>query len=99
MVSVTEESVMPDPVPGCPVRGASHDDDTDDSDTSMIDSDSDSSMDVSAPYLSMIFCYWQCSVRKPVRCRARVKEHFFKTAYTIQVNTTKKQLPSTSAGD
>ncbi|KAK2164391.1 hypothetical protein LSH36_64g00024 [Paralvinella palmiformis] len=49
-----EESVMPDPVLGCPVSDTSHDDHNDDSDVSMIDSDSDSSMDVSAPDLSML---------------------------------------------
>ena len=54
MVSVMEESVMPDPVLGCPVSDTSHDDYNDDSDVSMIDSDSDSSMDVSAPDLSML---------------------------------------------
>jgi len=48
MVSVREGSVMPDPVLDCPVSDAPHHDDNDDSDVSMIDSDSDSSMDVSA---------------------------------------------------
>ena len=54
MVSVMEESVIPDYVLDSPIRDASHDDHNDDSNVSMIDSDSDSSMDVSAPDLSMM---------------------------------------------